>query len=206
MKKISKILILSLTLILFITGCNKKENSDNKNIAENNNENKVTKKGHTIDTSVGKFIVDKDGSVYYIKEQEKGVAGTVAELTDKDLSVLGTKKQYKNYTYHNSPECIIDEGCMIEACKLDLTNINSSYEVYLGNSVVGPTIIFLSYDGKVHELSFNLFVQNDKIKLKKDVSQYPNIVSVVPDMDFNGNGAMLIDKEGNKYKYFDASK
>lgn len=179
-----------------------KENNTNKQDNNQNTvENKVTKKGHTIDTSVGKFIVDKDGSVYYIKEQETGVTGTVAELTDKDLSVLGIKQQYKNYTYHNSPECNTEEGCIIEAYKLDLTNISSTYEVYLGNAVVGPTIIFLSYDGKVHELNFNLFVQKDKVQLTKNVSEYPNIVSIVPNMSFGGHGAMLIDKDGNKYNY-----
>lgn len=205
MKKINKYLLSIVCLLLLLTGCNNKTTSKtNKNNDTNDDNISLEKKGHTITTSVGNFIVDKDGSVYYINIQEKAVQGTVAELTEKDLSILGTKKEYKNFTYTSDPLCDLKNGCPIEAYKLNLTNISSVYEVLVGNGAAGPTIILLSYDGIVHELSFNLYVEKNQVEFTTNISKYPNIVSVVKNMQFGGHGAMLIDSNGNKYDYNEA--
>ena len=202
-----KSLILLISAILILTGCNNTEINNNENTVNdnetttNNNENIVLeKKGHTLDTSVGKFIIDKDGLVYYENYETITYMGVTYELTTKDLTTLGTKQQYTNYTYQNAPTCNIEEGCNVEAYKLDLENISSVYEVTFGNGSATIGIIFLTYEGEVHELMFNL-AETDKIVSTKNVSEYSNIVSVVPNMSFGGHSAILIDKNGNKYEY-----
>jgi hypothetical protein len=52
-----------------------------------------------------------------------------------------------------------------------------------GNGIASGNIIFLTNDGNVHSLSFDLSA-NKKIVLKQDVSQYTNIVSVVKNSSF----------------------
>lgn len=203
MKQINKCLISTLIIMLLLTGCNNKETNHDVNI--NNNQEKenevIEKKGHTLDSNVGKFIVDKDGSVYYENYKNINYMGSTYNLTETNLSVLGTKQQYTNYTYQTSPICNIEtDGCTIEAYKLDLTNISSAYEVPFGNGGSTIVIILLSYDGKVHELKFEL--ASNKVELSKDVSSYKDIVSVVPNMSFGGQGTILIDKNGNKYNYY----
>lgn len=212
---------LIILLILFtLTGCNsQKEEKDNNNSkddynitnttneetsSDNKSEPQIEKKGHTIESSVGKFIIDKDGSVYYINFKELTLLGVKYTLTESDLSILGTKNTYKNYTYQNEPSCSIETGCEIEGYKLDLSNISSAYEVYFGNGASTTTIIFLSYDGLVHELTFEIQTSNINIELKKDVCNCQNIVSVVPNVSFSGSSALLIDKNGNKYNYTSA--
>lgn len=201
MKKITKYLLPTVCLLLLLTGCNNSNNNTN----EVNNNNQIEKKGHTLNSSIGTFIVDKDGSVYYENYDEITYMGMPYKLTAKDLYVLGTKKEHKNYTYQSEPLCNLEKGCTVEAYKLNLTNVSSAYEVTFGNGGASGAIIFLTYDGKVHELSFRFYSEN-KIELTTDVSKYPNIVSVVKNMQFGGHGAMLIDANGNKYDYTESTK
>lgn len=206
MKEKRKILLLFICLSLLLTGCasNNKTNNEN-NIDNNENSSSMeetikiepSKKGHTLNSSIGEFIVDRDGSVYYENYEEFNYMGTTYKLTPNELSILGTKQEYTNYTHQNDPFCDLEKGCTINAYKLNITNVKSAYEVMYGNSGTSGRIIFLTYDGKVHSLNFNLAGDN-KISLSKNISKCSNIVSVVKNMSFGGHGAMLIDANGDK--------
>ena len=84
---------------------------------------------------------------------------------------------------------------------MSLENISSVYETYNGNGATTLDILFVSYDGQVHEISFNLGKETSTIKITKNTSKYPNIVSIVPTVTFGGHSTILIDKNGNKYNY-----
>lgn len=187
----------------------KEEIKDKEDTTINNDEQEKTeentlkeKKGHVLNSTVGKFIVDKNGIVYYENVEKFNFLGIESQLTEETLSVLGTKEKYINNTYQNSSDCVIEtSGCTVEAYKLDLTNISSAYEVYQGNGAIDISIIFLSYDGIISELIFKEESEKIKITLNKNNSKYSNIVSIVPNTSISGNSVFLIDKYGNKYTY-----
>ena len=229
-----KLLLNILIITLLLTGCtnnketnnnnleditgkeeiNKENNEENKDIEEENKDEiinkeniKTNKLGHTLNSTVGKFIIDKDGLVYYEASSTAILLGAEYKITNKDLEQFGKKQRYINYTYQAEPLCDINkEGCIVNGYKLDLENISSAYEIYNGNGGTLVNILFLTYDGIIHELSFKLGEEACTIKLTKNVSKYPNIVSIVPTVSFGGHGTMIIDKNGNKYHYQDAKK
>lgn len=181
------------------------DNSENLEIEEITNEtSKEGKTGHILDSTVGNFIILPNGDVYYESDDTIYFSGTEIKISKTTLSVLGTKKKYISKIYQKEPESATEgKGCTFEAYKLDLNNISSAYEIYQGNGGFDISIIFLSYDGSVSALNFTQKISTDEIKisLNKNISKYSNIVSVVTNMSYGGHGAMLIDKDGNKYQY-----
>lgn len=187
----------------------------NKNISKNttNNEENNTKttevetKKETqqatqiINTKVGTFIINKDGSVYYRKTVDK-YAG--AEIVIDDNNSIGTHGNFEleDYVTGLNPDAESQESREIhtfEGYKLDLQNINSAYEIMVGNGGSSEIIYFLSKDGKVNELSFHSNGTSISINLKKDTSSYTDIVSVLQSSDFDAQKVILVDKYGNKY-------
>ena len=133
-----------------------------------------------LQTNVGTFIIDKDGSVYYRITVDKYV-GAKVELND---SSIGTYGNYEVSDYITGLDSDSDTNEVIEdhkfdGYKLNLENINSAYEIQIGNGGSSEVIYFLSNDGKVNELKFDSNGKTVDIKLSKDTSSYPNIVSVL---------------------------
>ena len=187
----------------------KEENKPVENIPENNEEKKedeeeklTIKKGHVLSSTIGNFIIDKTGIVYYENFEEFEISGIKIKLTEEVLSTLGKKEKYVNNTYQNATDCVIEaSGCTVEGYKLDLENISSAYETYNGNGEISTSIIFISYDGQVSELIFKEKDEKQTIEITKNNPEYKDIVSVVPNMSFGGNSTILIDKYGNKHEY-----
>lgn len=116
-------------------------------------------------------------------------------------TVLGTKETYKlNELIDMSGEIIEFEGY-----KLDLENIQGAYSAYFGNGGLSQSILFISAEGKISELTIKALNENAaEIKFTKNIEKYKNIVSVVNTVGDSANYAILIDNEGNKYEYFGA--
>ena len=153
-----------------------------------------------LQTKVGTFIIDKDGSVYYRITVDKYV-GAKVELND---SSIGTYGNYEVSDYVTGLDSDRDTNEVIEdhkfdGYKLNLENINSAYEIQIGNGGSSEVIYFLSKDGKVNELKFDSDGKEVSIKLSKDTSTYPNIVSVLQSSGFDAFEIILVDKDGNKY-------
>ena len=153
-----------------------------------------------LQTNVGTFIIDKDGSVYYRITVDKYV-GAKVELND---SSIGTYGNYEVSDYVTGLDSDRDTNEVIENHKFDgyrlnLENINSVYEIEIGNGGSSEVIYFLSKDGKVNELKFDSDGKELSIKLSKDTSSYPNIVSVLQSSGFGAFEIILVDKNGNKY-------
>ena len=187
----------------------KEENKPVENIPENNEEKKedeeeklTIKKGHVLSSTIGNFIIDKTGIVYYENFEEFEISGIKIKLTEEVLSTLGKKEKYVNNTYQNATDCVIEaSGCTVEGYKLDLEYISSAYETYNGNGEISTSIIFISYDGQVSELIFKEKDEKQTIEITKNNPKYKDIVSVVPNKSFGGNSTILIDKYGNKHEY-----
>ena len=153
-----------------------------------------------LQTNVGTFIIDKDGSVYYRITVDKYV-GAKVELND---SSIGTYGNYEVSDYVTGLDSDRDTNEVIEdhkfdGYKLNLENINSAYEIQIGNGGSSEVIYFLSKDGKVNELKFDSDGKELSIKLSKDTSTYSNIVSVLQSSGFGAFEIILVDKDGNKY-------
>ena len=87
--------------------------------------------------------------------------------------------------------------------KLDLKDIKAGYEVYFGNGGTSDSIIFIDKNGKINELYFE-YLGKWNITLYKNVGDYKDIVSVVPNKGIASFFAILIDKDGNEFKYYGA--
>lgn len=162
--------------------------------------NKVQQVTQVLQTNVGTFIIDKDGSVYYHITVDKYV-GAKVELND---SSIGTYGNYEVSDYITGLDSDSDTNEVIEdhkfdGYKLNLENINSAYEIQIGNGGSSEVIYFLSNDGIVNELKFDSNGKTVDIKLSKDTSSYPNIVSVLQSSGFDAFEIILVDKDGNKY-------
>ena len=99
MKLIKKYLLSLILVVAFLTGCS--NNTNYRNTETNNNE-LLEKKGHTLSSIVGYFIIDKDGSVYYQPYKNINYLGATYELTELDLSILGTKNTHNIKTLKNT--------------------------------------------------------------------------------------------------------
>lgn len=181
----------------------KEEITDKKEI-EIEEQTQVAKQAvQAINTDVGTFIVDKDGSVYY-RKGNKYANGNI-NINFKDDSVLGAKGTYEVEDYitdldYDEVNKQHIEKHNFDGYKLDLENILSIYEIHVGNGV-SNTIYFLSKDGKVNSLHFAVVSEDTPIEvtLKKDICKYPNIVSIVQSSGFDALEVIFVDKDGNKY-------
>ena len=137
------IIILLVLLVLGLTGyivfdkvLSGKENANEIKDSENaNNSNEISSKIEsgeiqTLDTKMGRFIISKEGKVYYQPSEEFNYGfGSVFKLEFSDPSKLGNKESnmidgYKNPTGEQIP---------FESYELDLDNIVAGYEIYFGN-------------------------------------------------------------------------
>ena len=153
-----------------------------------------------IHTQVGTFIIDKNGLVYY-RNADKFVG---AEIKMDNYTSIATYGNYEVSDYVTGLDYDENAKTTIEnhnfnGYKLALENINSAYEIKIGNGESSEIIYFISKDGKVNELSVDSDGTNISINLKKDTSSYPNIVSVLQSSDFGAQRVILVDKDGNKY-------
>lgn len=156
-----------------------------------------------LQTNVGTFIIDKDGSVYYRDPMSKYVG---AEIKMSNYHSIGTYGSYKVEDYITG---IGDNGELsydFNGYKLNLENINSAYEIQIGNGGSSEIIYLLSKDGKVNELQFDSNGQKIDIKLSKDTCTKPNIVSVLQSSGFDAAEIVFVDKNGNKYTNSELSK
>lgn len=176
------------------------DNSNDDEEIQDNVEVITGKFGQVLNSGIGEFIVDKTGVVYYIPAKSWNSFGTEYKLNfnDKDKKRLGKYGVYQveidMYPGNNDKDSI-------EAYKLDLFNIKSVYEVEVGNGGSAISIIFLGNDGKVSKLSFvGESPEKNSLDFYKNIEGYSNIVSVVQNNSYDGNDAILIDKDGNEFK------
>ena len=153
-----------------------------------------------LNTDVGTFIVDKNGSVYY----EKADKFNSYEIKIDSNTNIGTYGTYEVEDYiaglgYDETSKKTTEDHKFEGYKLDLENINSVYEIYLGNGGANDQIHLLSNDGKVNVLSFVANGEQLDITLSKDTCTKPNIVSVLQSSGFGAFEVIFVDKDGNKY-------
>ena len=207
------IIILLVLLVLGLTGyivfdkvLSGKENANEIKDSENaNNSNEISSKIEsgeiqTLDTKMGRFIISKEGKVYYQPSEEFNYGfGSVFKLEFSDPSKLGNKESnmidgYKNPTGEQIP---------FESYELDLDNIVAGYEIYFGNGGVMDSVLFTKLDGTVDIFGIGLNNDNGQFitVLNKNISQYPNITSICSNMGSSASMALLIDKEGNKYPF-----
>lgn len=169
-----------------------------------NNETIITNQSiQVLYSKVGTFIIDKDGSVYYRDPMSKYVG---AEIKMSNYHSIGTYGSYKVEDYITG---IGDNGELsydFNGYKLNLENINSAYEIQIGNGGSSEIIYLLSKDGKVNELQFDSNGQKIDIKLSKDTCTKPNIVSVLQSSGFDAAEIVFVDKNGNKYTNSELSK
>ncbi len=179
----------------------KKEEIKNEETSEVEETVEETKQATQIlNTDVGVFIVDKDGSVYYQKTADKFV-GAEIKIDDNTIGTYGTYEVEDYITglgYDESAKKPTEDH-KFEGYKLDLENISSAYEIYTGNGGASDIIFFLSKDGKVNHLHFLSTGKKVDVALKKDTCNYPNIVSVLQSSGFDAFEFVLVDKDGNKY-------
>lgn len=153
-----------------------------------------------LDSKIGRFIVDKDGSVYCDNPVDEYEGATV-DFNNVSFAKSGTYEVEDYVTgldYDESTKKTIELHNFV-GYKLNLDNINSAYEVETGNGGVSEIIFFISKDGKVNELRFSSNGNKLDITLEKNTSNHPNIVSVLRSLGFDAATYVLVDKDGNKY-------
>lgn len=195
-----KYMIIGLLIgLIFLGGYLVFDKKDNKDITNNqNNEQKVTSNNQVtqiLSSKIGRFIIDKEGFVYYHKTVDKYV-GAIVDFNNVSFAKFST---YKVSGYKIAIDDDQELGSEFKGYKLDLENINSAYEIETGNGGTSEVIFFLSKDGKVNELRFSSNGSKLDITLEKNTSNHPNIVSVLKSSGFGAQTYILVDKDGNKY-------
>ncbi len=175
---------------------------DDTNTQEQVEETKTTLKndiGQVLNSVYGTFIVDKDGSVYF-KPTEKVMSHGLEAPFKKDTS-LGIAKTYQIEIYEPTPE---KPTSTFECYKLNLTNIVSGYEVYLGNGGI-KYVFFIDRIGDVYKVNFTIENSEFDYSNIEKLTEYKNIVSIVETSTFGGYSgaysAVLIDKNNKQYRY-----
>lgn len=177
----------------------KKEEIKNEKTSDVEETVKETKQATQIlNTDVGTFIVDKDGSVYYAKSVDN-YQGVEIKTDDNTIGTYGTYEvsDYVTGLGYDESTKKTTEDHKFEGYKLDLENISSAYDINVGQG--GKILYFLSKEGKVNELRFIPNGENSKIELKKDTCTKSNIVSVLQSSGFDAFEFVLVDKDGNRY-------
>ena len=146
--------------------------------------------GEVLEFTFGKIIIDTTGEVYYESYKNATFFGQSATLSSE--TVLGNALTFSTKVYQTGPNSFEFNGY-----KLNYSNIKSAYSVYLGNGAAHEYVILLDNSGNVYALEFKITNGEYDLVNQSSLSQYKNIVSVVPTMSFGGHGALLIDKEGN---------
>jgi len=147
----------------------------------------------------GEFIVTKNGDVYFIPGDTYRIVSDPYPVHVKNPDILGVKKSYILDDYVG----YLGDKIEFEGYKLDLSNILSVNALYFGNGAPDAHYVFISKEGNVSELVFE-FDYNDNTliaKFEKNISEYKNIVSIVPTSSPQASGAIVIDRDGNQYKY-----
>ena len=180
--------------------CKKEEIKSITNTDKNNNvENKKSMTNQILIIKPGKIIVDKTGDVYFIIDKNYKRYSTIenAEGIDK----IGKYGEYQVEGYKQVLDMDGDANIAqkFEGYKLNLSNIISAYSVNIGqDSEYYQTTFFVEENGTVDMLAFELG-DTGKAILKKNVSEYANIVSITQSATFDSAIARLVDKDGNTY-------
>lgn len=198
MKKSIKVLLslVGATIIIgasfFILQNKLLDNTEQKEQENQSEKTTINRLGQSFDTKTGKYIIEKDYSVYYIpKEDFYGIKIEIPE----DIGKYG--KYNTKDVYTQGPITDEDDGSF-NGYKLNLTNIKCGYNISIGNNESSDYIIFLGKDGSISELKFSVTQENKlEINISKNVADYKEIVNVVQTADMDGNYAKLIDKVGN---------
>lgn len=199
MKKLIKVL-LSLVGATIIIGAvvfilqNKLLNSSKQEKQENQEEKMtINRLGQSFDTKTGKYIIEKDYSVYYIpKEDFYGIKIEIPEDIGK-YGKYNTKDVY-------SPAPIIDEyDGSFNGYKLNLSDITSAYLFIFGNYTRNLHILLLDKSGNLSELAIEFTPDGMSTELNKNVKS--NIETVLYKLYTGGHGAIIIEKNGNE-QYF----
>ena len=199
MKKLIKIL-LSLVGATIIIGAvafllqNRLLNSSEQGNQENQEEKTIINRlGQSFDTKTGKYIKEKNYSVYYIPEEEFcGIKIEIPEYVGK-YGKYNTKEVY-------SPATIIDEyDGSFNGYKLNLSNITCAYSFTFGNYARNLHILLLDKSGNLSELAIEYTPDGMSTELNKNVKN--NIETVLYKLYTGGHGAIIIEKNGNE-QYF----
>ena len=154
-------------------------------------------------SSLGEIVITNLGNVYYVPSDEVLYDGGWEEVTIIDDQNIGLRKKYKINGYNESDD---GNGNLVptefNGYKLNITNVQSAYNIYFGTGGESKSVIIVGKDGKISEFGVYKAVNGFKMVLEHNIDGYNNIVSVVPQHSFGGNSALLIDKNGKYYNYF----
>lgn len=208
------LIILLILIILGLTGYivydkilsnREAKEPETKEVEETESNETITQnETQVLKTRVGDIIVSTDGSVYYVPNTKfldyHSDGKTLNFIDDKKI---GTYSKYKVEGYKLG---VINEGLIpteFEGYKLDLKNVTAAYECYFGQDSWSDSILFTTKSGKVAAFTVYINISNDKtdVKIDNDITNYENIVSILQSQGFESSNVLLVDKEGNKYKF-----
>lgn len=153
--------------------------------------------GHVLYDSIGTFIISKTGEVYFDPADNPTNSGVSVELDLSDRNIF-TEGSFNVENYQLGPDI---EDNDFSGYKINLSNIQAAYLFSFGQSGGEKNIIFVDYEGKIHELVFGSSTGEILTRLFTNVGNFNDIVSVVENSGFGGISAILIDKDGNQYQY-----
>jgi len=179
------------------------QNGNQKNEENNSQDNNSTNYNYTLSKrttiqEIGKgyfnILIDTQGNAYL------STGGNLDYEKDEILktNVKNIEKKFKTY----SPKDYISYGgdsTEITAYKLNMTNVLTSFYVYVGNGG-SSYFVFIKENGKLSYLSYDKLIHNGEIYLQ-DINNLDNIISVVENyysmtpyaIDVNGNEISLYD-------------
>ena len=196
--KIVVILVIILLAVVLVGGyylCSKKlskasggDNGNDVNDREQNNdfsagddgEVTVSKSGEVLEFALGRLVVDSTGEVYY--------------MTGDDTN-LGSEKVYTTTVYETQPNSYEFMGY-----KLNVVNIKALYVMQLGNGQSDYYVFLIDKSGNVSVIKFNAQDGTVNVGNETKLTQYKDIVTIVPTSSFEGHSALAIDKDGKLYE------
>jgi len=153
-------------------------------------------KEQMLSTDIGVFFVTSKGEVYY----EPGTKFTTPENIEENTIISSAKKLLGNpgkYTITSNDK--FADGKRDFSYKLDLSSIRYATELSFGNGGFNSTIVLVSTNGTLSELSFS--DDDTGMMFNKNIKGFNNILAIVPDNSDGGIGAVAYDKCGNSYSY-----
>jgi len=172
------------------------KNGNLYSILEVSDESEVTNvtdtRSEVLEFTFGMIIIDTTGEVYYEPNSSAKMFGDEVSLSDK--TKLGSMSKYTTKSYETGPNYYEFSGY-----KLKYSDIKSAYAAYLGNGAENEYVFLLDKSGNVFMLKFGIENGSYDILGESKLTQYKDIVSVVPSSGFGGSHALAIDKNGNLY-------
>lgn len=140
------------------------------------------------------FILSKEGDVYLTSKIDN--ESYVEEEYEKE-NILKLQSKYQTYNIKDYSNWNIDNSDNLLGYKIDIDNILSMYNLFIGNNGMN-IFIFLKNDGSLFYLNYEDIINGKEILTPKKIEGLENIIAIVENEPPSGEMPYAINKDGKE--------